>query len=438
MATITGLRLEQLSRLISAPTGNKLYTVSPSNNSYYITMYDFGRSIDSLFISGNYISSSDADNYVKLTDDQYVTGIKTFQSFLYAPAIYNWGPYLNGIDLNNGNLLANNGYIPTVDWVTMQLKDINENVALNWGQSTTSGRLLTGNWKAQSLTIPLSFDSINRRLVDSTNNTAFTWAAAGNTSTVDLSVEQHFYVDGKINTEETYLQNGSNIVLDFGQNQLLGNKWSISGAIMDKVYYGSETTPIIEFATKSLNDTDTVVSLLWNERYLVSSDEGYSLDWDNRILNDSTQMPSLDWNNKILSGVWYANILNFNNLSFYSDNYDAESSSYDFTLYNNGLDEPLLQYVGMGDRFDFHKSTYFRQGLYASGIYNLDAYKVIDIPTKTMIGSNWAITGRIAVTGTAPVTSTSAGKIGEIRLGGDFLYVATGESMWGRVQLLTF
>jgi hypothetical protein len=78
------------------------------------------------------------------------------------------------------------------------------------------------------------------------------------------------------------------------------------------------TTQSLNTSTRTLTDSSSRSSVLWNARELWDADPtsvlGYntaSLDWNNRIAKDYNSKPSIDWGNKVLLDNNQANALNW-------------------------------------------------------------------------------------------------------------------------------
>lgn len=454
MATITGLRLEQLGRLASATTGNKVYTVSPSNNSYYMTMYDFGKSVDRLFISGNYISSLSGANYVNITDNQVVTGVKQFNSYLIAPIIY--GPTASNysVDLNNGKLLTNSGTYLTLDWNNTELKDKASAVSLNWGHTpAASARTLSGAWRCQSFTVPYSFDSSNRSLVGLLGNSVFAWGDAENRSYSDFAVDGHLYVGGNIiNTEERIMGDGTNTTIEFGNSLLVGvsaattldwknriihSAWTGESLYINRLYSRASVLDGVDLENRFILNSNGIVVYDWGNNIAYSSDENTAINIEARYLSNSSNSPVLYWDSNTLTGDWHSQALCFNEYKMYSDNYDTETQQNDLTLFNNGVlyNQPIFKHVGTSNYLKFYEEVSL-----TGHVKDSSNQYVMNVDTKTMTGV-WTVEQlqgiKLITSGQAPANSSSPGISGQIIVGNTFIYMHTGLG-WGRVALSSF
>jgi hypothetical protein len=402
MATITGLRLEELSRLSLATTGAKIYTTSSAGNSYQMTFNDFYNNLYRLYLSGNLIPQTNYYDFVNRTDDQLVTGIKTFEQIVLSlgGSIGNANSNYIAFDSPAPGMYVSGAISPTLDWVSCFTKDRSNALSMNW-----SDRLLTGNWTAQSISIPNVLTSSSRELYDGNGELTFKWYDGKHTRTFGDG-----YVEG-----------------DFYATSVRANR----------IYYYSATLGGIDLENKYiLNDSDLTV-YDWENNITYASDENISVHLNNRILYNSSNSPSLYWNTNTLTGDWYAQTLSFNEYKLYSDNYDSEMQSNDFTLFNGGVvyNQPVFKHQGMLNHLKFYEEVSLTGNVKDSN----NSY-AFNIDTKTLTGI-WTVQQlqgiKLITSGQAPASSSSPGISGQICVGNHYLYMHTGIG-WGRVALTTF
>lgn len=176
MATITGLRLSQLSLLSLGSTGTSFYVSPAAGGSYRIFEKDLYNTLNVLHISGEYQPKSQDWRFVHKSGTESITGTKTFASNIKSPGITS--------NSNNSSISLTSAYISdtslrqsirwedrlladtyntiaggrSVDWQNRYLHDSTAGdnygidpsgtVSLDW-----NNRILSGNWGIQNLQI---------------------------------------------------------------------------------------------------------------------------------------------------------------------------------------------------------------------------------------------------------------------------------------------
>lgn len=114
MATITGQRLSELTRMDLGGTGTKFYAVSSNNNSFYISEKDLYQTLYSLHLSGAFQPKNEDWRFLHVTGNETVTGTKTFTQLTKFSSINSsgaWVPLITGSKIllgSAGNISGSN------------------------------------------------------------------------------------------------------------------------------------------------------------------------------------------------------------------------------------------------------------------------------------------------------------------------------------------
>lgn len=276
MATITGLKLSELSSLILGSTGTLFYAATASASSYKITERDLYNTLNILHISGAYQPKNEDWRFVHKTGTENITGTKNFATNIGTRFINDYTGEDLAIHVDNRKL-HNSSSSTTVDWQNKYLystvssvnwgdrllSDDDENITLDW-----QNRRLTGNWV------------LNNEPIVTGNKVVYT---TGNQT---------------ISGIKTF----SNAILIAGTPGLY-----LSGST---IYYGAiNTSPKMDFSTMVLYDDDGLPAIDWATRYLHSTTSLVTLDWASHTLIGSDSTVSLNWDSKTLISGWKANDL---------------------------------------------------------------------------------------------------------------------------------
>lgn len=144
MATITGLKLSELSTLALGSTGTLFYAASAASNSYKMYEKDLYNTINRLHISGDYQPKIEDWRFVHKTGNERITGEKTFVNNM----ILTNTSSLQVEDLiidSYGNLVSN----LNDNFISLQSGTIGQYFASPEVSIHINNRALSGNWSAQ-------------------------------------------------------------------------------------------------------------------------------------------------------------------------------------------------------------------------------------------------------------------------------------------------
>lgn len=211
---------------------------------------------------------------VKTTGAQVIYGQKTFDDFLFADDIATTG-FDSRIDVRNSWLFAPDVPAVSVDWSARQLRDIQENLSVDWNnKSLYSTNYNTGlppalNWNGLTLTsgwtcpVPTGLSGVaNKAYVDT-----FCIYSIKTTGNQDISGTKTFY------------------------NTTVHNNGILLGASQEIRFSGFGTV----ITAVGIQDNASIASILFDSRLLVSSSPTISVDWENRTLNNNSGTAVLSW-----------------------------------------------------------------------------------------------------------------------------------------------
>ncbi len=283
MATITGLKLSELSTLLLGTTGTLTY-VSTANQSFKMSMGALYNTINKFYISGNYQPKIEDWRFVHKTGDELITGDKYFVNSIYTPLIYSLSDPVGTttaltVDINNKLLFTNEGLVNSLDWNTGYLKDLTSIISVDW-----NNRILSGNWSADN-----------------------------------LQISGHNVITG--NSSTTYLSGftDSFLVHRYGTESITGAKTFDGTVAFNSIttYIGPALFNNVLNANGGITTDIMTGNSIWNTTF--SNTRSLSADFSNRQLiadnsPSSNNQVTLDWQNRVLSGLeWTASGLNVTN-----------------------------------------------------------------------------------------------------------------------------
>lgn len=269
MATLTGLKVSELTTLALGSTGTLFLATSSSANSYKMYEKDLYATLNKFHISGAYQPKNEDWRFIHKTGAENITGLKTFVSSIVTPYIYDTGEN-SSIQVNNRRLYDSSSNISvdwdskylngpetkSLDWKYRFLQDSDDNIKLSW----ESG-ILSGNWNASNIKV-------------------------SGQALLNLTYANNLYVD---RTNDQYITG----IKRFNDTALFNNIGGYDG-------------------------NDSYINMISN--HMQTNSDLPSLNWSNKVLYNDDGSTNLDWGNKRLSGTWNAQSLTINNQNIITGN----------------------------------------------------------------------------------------------------------------------
>lgn len=358
---------------------------------------------------------------------------------------------INAASLQNRVLydLANN---ISLNWNTYRLIDATySQTSIDWGSRIgyAAGGLQTINWNDGYL-----YDEAPLLSIDWQDKILYKDIAGNPQQSLNWNLQKVYDNAGTQSIDwsgrKLIKSNGSSAFLDW-ENGLISKSDGIFTINVEATYpiIGGIGYGAIEFDSLNginITDKDSNGSIYAGTRYLSSPNNKVALNWNTgKLYSDfSNTEISLDWYNKKLMNGWSGY---FNKIGINTDNpgYSLEIDN------SSNFDNPINIITSDGSSFTMTTTDI---SSYANNTIKLDAENKILINSligteNTKIGVKTInpaydldVNGTIRASaliitgsGNAPASRTSNGTIGQMTISGGYLYIATGNNLWGRVAL---
>lgn len=292
MATITGIRVDQMGQLALMSTGSLFYVVSAAGNSYRMYEKDLYNSLYALHLSGFFQPKAEDWRFVHMSGNETITGNKSFVGDITGGNIY--ARVLYGFDA--GSNVTNLQY----DLWNRIIYDP-PNVFINIPQrGFVDDNGITG----------IINRSLTRQLVDDLGSVALDWKSR--TLVGSWTIPSSNSISGQIVTT------GNRAVMTTGIQNISGTKTFYGDVVFYNPTYGANYLKFTSGAGGYLNFSDNagVESINTTARTLSDPVGNIVINWANHVLLGATTYSppygfpgglapySLNWDAGIMSGDW--------------------------------------------------------------------------------------------------------------------------------------
>lgn len=405
MATITGLRLSELTQLSLGTTGTKFYAVTSSNNSFWIAEKNLYQTMYNLHLSGVFQPKNEDWRFIHVTGNETLTGTKIFTQLTKFNAIHSsgaWIPLITGNRMvlgSAGNISGSNinlaGYNNTTPCFGENAGSLNSAGSNGLPNSVVIGSN-AGKYANASSVVFIGYYAGASDLSASSN----LGAALAATNSVFIGDSAGLFADNS--TDCVYLgYNAGASATSAANSVFIGSSAGANMSSASACIFIGNSAGVDRPYTLCIDPTSASTPLIYGE-------------FDTRLaqINGNQKITGYVSGNMIMPGT--DGILFKNNLRLFSNdtNYlkleDANGPT-DILSYN--MADEILTIV---------------ESCTVGEVFHVNNYS--NLMGNTRIE-------KLIISGTAPSTPTSAGISGQVGLSGQKLFICTGTNKWGYINI---